>query len=152
MPTITSMNTLPDMRALNPALQQQPMTPSTQAASSPATELVPDNKANAASVQMPTSVSVANDETVTEKDVDSMISTLNTQLEINASNLRFQRDEDLGKMVLGIYDATTDELIRQVPSESLLALSKQIGNYLDALDNLSSSADLPPGSLFDRLV
>lgn len=143
MQNITSISQMPDMRQLGALQQVQTQQPLT------AQPLVDQPEHHEELIK---EIPTIHETPVVESDVDDMLSTLNQQLEVNGSHLRFQRDDDLGKMVLGIYDTTTEELIRQVPSESLLALSKQIGNYLDALNNLPASGELPPGSLFDRLV
>ncbi|MBV2235520.1 MAG: flagellar protein FlaG, partial [Sterolibacterium sp.] len=46
-----------------------------------------------------------------------------------ASNLVFSLDDDSGRTVVKIIDAQTDELIRQIPSEEILALAKAIEEY-----------------------
>jgi flagellar protein FlaG len=43
-----------------------------------------------------------------------------------ASNLRFSLDRDTGKTVIKILDSETNEVIRQIPSEELLAISRNL--------------------------
>jgi flagellar protein FlaG len=43
-----------------------------------------------------------------------------------AQDLRFTIDKETGKTVVRIIDSTTDEVIRQIPSEEVLAISKAI--------------------------
>lgn len=43
-----------------------------------------------------------------------------------AQNLLFSIDEDTGRTVVKVVDKTTDEVIRQIPSEEILAISKAL--------------------------
>jgi flagellar protein FlaG len=43
-----------------------------------------------------------------------------------ASNLRFSLDKETGKTVIKIVDSQTNEVIRQIPSEELLAISRNL--------------------------
>ena len=52
--------------------------------------------------------------------------TINRQLQVVAPNLRFSVDEDTGKTVVRVVDTDTGEIIRQVPSEEVLAISRSI--------------------------
>lgn len=49
-----------------------------------------------------------------------------------ASNLVFSLDDDSGRTVVKIVDAQTEEVIRQIPSEEMLALAKAIEDYQSA--------------------
>lgn len=43
-----------------------------------------------------------------------------------ASNLQFSLDEDSGRTVVKVVDASTKEVIRQIPSEEILAIAKAL--------------------------
>ena len=43
-----------------------------------------------------------------------------------AQNLLFSIDEDTGRTVVRVVDAETDEVIRQIPSEEILSISKAL--------------------------
>lgn len=43
-----------------------------------------------------------------------------------AQNLLFSLDEDSGRTVIKIVDSTTDEVIKQIPSEEILAIAKAL--------------------------
>jgi flagellar protein FlaG len=43
-----------------------------------------------------------------------------------AQNLLFSLDEDSGRTVIKIVDSATDEVIRQIPSEEILAIAKAL--------------------------
>ncbi len=44
------------------------------------------------------------------------------------SNLEFSVDHDTGQLVVKIIDRTTKEVIRQMPSEEMLAIAKALDN------------------------
>ena len=52
-------------------------------------------------------------------------------------SVRFERDSDTNELVVKITDPETDEVIRQIPSEELLELSRHLeelrGNLVDTL-------------------
>lgn len=79
-----------------------------------------------------------------EKDtLNGMLDKVNRQMELNNSSLRFQTDESSGKMVVAIYDAATDEVIRQIPSEQALSTAQKLNEFMersksDPLDTSSS--------------
>ncbi|MDA0189672.1 MAG: flagellar protein FlaG, partial [Proteobacteria bacterium] len=43
-----------------------------------------------------------------------------------ASDIQFSIDEDTGTTVVKIIDRTTDEVIRQIPSEEMLDIAKAL--------------------------
>ena len=43
-----------------------------------------------------------------------------------ARNLQFSIDDDTGRTVIKVVDATTQEVIRQMPSEELLAITQSL--------------------------
>ena len=43
-----------------------------------------------------------------------------------AQNLRFSIDDDTGRTIVKVVDMQTDEVIRQMPSKEVLAISKAI--------------------------
>ena len=52
---------------------------------------------------------------------------LNDTLQSIHKNLQFSIDEDTGETVVKIVDTETHEVIRQIPTEEALAVSKSIG-------------------------
>lgn len=50
-----------------------------------------------------------------------------------AQNLRFSIDEDTGKTVVKVVDTHTDEVIRQIPSEELIAISRALNKLQGVL-------------------
>ncbi|HUT41818.1 MAG TPA: flagellar protein FlaG [Gammaproteobacteria bacterium] len=57
---------------------------------------------------------------------------LNGRMQEMQRSLRFSVDDDSGRVVVKVMDKNTDEVIRQIPSEQMLALMKHI-NDVDGL-------------------
>lgn len=43
-----------------------------------------------------------------------------------AQDLLFSIDEDTGKTIVKVVDASTDEVIRQIPSEEIISIAKAL--------------------------
>lgn len=83
------------------------------------------------------------------KTVEKTLSDLNQQMEVMNNYLRFEKDEDTNKMVIFIRDTETDEVIRQIPSDEFLAISKNISKYLEMRQQLSETVAVTPGLITD---
>lgn len=46
-----------------------------------------------------------------------------------ARNLQFKLDDDTGKTVVTVVDSSTNEVIRQIPSEELLVIAKALDTF-----------------------
>ena len=61
------------------------------------------------------------------EDVQSSVKALNDFVaSINSSSLNFSVDEDTGKTVVKVTDSATHEVIKQIPSEEILAVAQAI--------------------------
>jgi len=71
-------------------------------------------------------------------DLSRMIEKLNDYLRQNSLNLQFHHDDSSGRTIITVVDATTGEIVRQIPSEELLAMAQrmlveaQSGSLIDA--------------------
>ena len=59
--------------------------------------------------------------------VQESVEKLNKFISPYVTSLQFSVDEDLGKVVVRIMDNETEEVIKQIPSEDVLALTKALG-------------------------
>lgn len=50
-----------------------------------------------------------------------------------AGNLEFSLDEEIGKTIVKVIDASTNELIRQIPSEEMLDIARALDRLLGLL-------------------
>jgi flagellar protein FlaG len=69
-------------------------------------------------------------------DVAKAVERLNELSSGSRRNLRFRVDESSGRTIITVINAVTKEIIRQIPSEELLAIAatlEQSGGMIDAL-------------------
>ena len=88
---------------------------------------------------------------VASSDMDVLVENLNAQLEKLNNYLRFEKDEDTEKMVIMIKDSETNEVIRQIPSEAFLEISRNISEYLEANKKFNQNS-FPPGLITNEQV
>lgn len=63
-----------------------------------------------------------------EKDVTEAVAELNQFVQSLDRELQFSIHKDSGKTVVKVVDAETDKVIRQIPSEEILAISESLEN------------------------
>lgn len=64
---------------------------------------------------------------LTAEQVEQMVKEVKQVVEQVAQNLRFSVDESTGRTVITVTDAATKEVIRQIPSEEMLAVARALG-------------------------
>ncbi len=80
-------------------------------------------------------------------EVDLLMQNLNTELKQLQNYMKFERDRDSQNIVVFIKDSKTDEVIRQVPTEEFLAISKNITQYLEMRQQRFEKISPPVGLL-----
>lgn len=75
-------------------------------------------------------------------ELEEALKDVNQQLEVARQSLQFSVDEDLGRTVVKLVDGKTGEVVRQIPSEELLAIAKRLRGHKDP----------PAGLLFELEV
>jgi flagellar protein FlaG len=93
-----------------------PSSPFTSTASAPATVTPPHGQTDAAAI--PASASA--------KQLQQAMEEVRTAVARHAQDLEFSIDQDTGRTVVKVLDGATHELIRQFPSEELLAISRAL--------------------------
>jgi len=68
-------------------------------------------------------------------EVENIIKEMNEFIQIFNPRIAFELDKETGKTVLKIIDAQTKEVIRQIPPEELLRISKRISELLGLIIN-----------------
>jgi flagellar protein FlaG len=63
---------------------------------------------------------------VTAADVEKAVRRLNELMSSQQRNLAFHVDELSGRTVITVLDATTNEVVRQIPAEEVLAASRAL--------------------------
>lgn len=89
---------------------------------------------------------------IQNKEVGQLIEDVNFQLEQVTSYLRFEQDKDSERMVIFIKNGETDELIRQIPSQEFLRISKNISQFLEMQQQSSKTVATPVGLIADLEV
>ncbi|MDX1346914.1 MAG: flagellar protein FlaG [Thiomicrorhabdus chilensis] len=105
------------------------------------------NEAVAADIKALTSPEV-NDLTnsgLKDVELNGLMDNINVQLKTLNSYLRFEKDEETDRMVILIKNGETDEVIRQIPSQEFLTISKNITNFLEMSRQLSEKMAPPLG-------
>ena len=74
---------------------------------------------------------VAEQVKVSREAFERVVSELEAYVQNAQRNLDFQVDDRTGRVVVKVIDATDDSVIRQIPSEEMLAVSQRIQDYLD---------------------
>lgn len=59
-------------------------------------------------------------------EVDAAIEAANQSMRTVATNLKFEKDTTTGKTVVRVIDSETQKILRQMPSEEMLAMSKAL--------------------------
>lgn len=63
------------------------------------------------------------------QQIDQAMEQMREALPPVARNLQFSLDEETGRSVVRVVDSTTNEVIRQFPSEELLAIAKALDKF-----------------------
>ncbi len=68
-------------------------------------------------------------------EIENVIKEMNQFIQIFNAKIAFEIDKDTKKTVLKIIDAQTNEIIRQIPPEELLKISRRISELLGLIIN-----------------
>lgn len=63
---------------------------------------------------------------VSDKDIEKEVQNLQEFSKLQGWTVNFSVEKDLDQVVIKVMDANTNSMIRQIPSEELLAISKRI--------------------------
>jgi flagellar protein FlaG len=121
------------------------------------------NKSNEVSLELNQSSSSPGVSKETPKNGQESIDSLNQSLSMNTASLRFKIDKEADRVVIQVVDSETGELIRQIPSDEMLSISKRLGEYLASIHSKGesshqsiepnlSSKDEAKGVLVDRRI
>lgn len=91
--------------------------------------------AAAKEVALPQAISAAQqqDAVPSQAELDNAVSSLNEHMQSIRRDLNFSVDEDSGRVVVKVVDTETNEVIRQIPSEEVMALARGIKDYSNRL-------------------
>ena len=72
---------------------------------------------------------------VTQEAVAAAVQAANDYVQAVSTSIQFSLDEDSGRTVVKMVDRETEEVLRQFPSEEMLAISKSIDRMQGLLIN-----------------
>lgn len=68
----------------------------------------------------------ATNSTISPQELQEAVDSMNDFVRSLRNTLNFSIDKDTGRTVVKVIDQATDEVIKQIPSEEMLAISKAI--------------------------
>lgn len=71
---------------------------------------------------------------VTQEQLEEAVSHLKEYVQNQQREMDFSVDDQTGRFVVKVYDSQTKELIRQIPSEEMLAISRHLIEALEQQD------------------
>jgi uncharacterized FlaG/YvyC family protein len=74
----------------------------------------------------------------TQTDPEKLLEDMNKALKDKNIEAVYLKDEETGKTVLQLKDMTNNEVIKQIPSEKMLAVSQEITKFLDTYNKKGS--------------
>ena len=104
-----------------------------QVQSTPIQEGRPRQAKTAVSEQVVEAKAAPKVEKIESADIDAAMEELRGFIEGLGRDLSFSRDEGLQKSIITVFDSNTKEVIRQIPSEEVVAIARQIKTDLDEL-------------------
>ena len=100
-------------------------------ASGPEGQVLPaGGKATAQSVEIKAPPKVPEFE---PKDLDKAVQDLQAYVDGLGRDLSFRRDESIDRSIITVRDSSTNQVVRQIPGEEVIAISRQIKEDLNAL-------------------
>ena len=101
-------------------------------------ETRPSNSAEKAAVQRQSfAVDVAEveaqevDVELSQKALEKVVSQLNAYIQNTQRDVDFSVDDSTGRVVVRVVDSVSEEVIRQIPSEEMLAISRHLVESLE---------------------
>ncbi len=105
-------------------------------------EQASSNDANATNTSVDPNLILEKVNVTEEQDVSELAKQLQESVDKYTKmqkNLRFTTNDDPACRVISVVDTTTDETIKQIPTEEALALMKRMGDLYDELQTPTSS-------------
>ena len=68
---------------------------------------------------------------VSREALDKVVSELKAYVQNSQRNLDFHVDDRTGRVVVQVVDATNDSVIRQIPSEEMIALAHRLQDFME---------------------
>jgi flagellar protein FlaG len=73
-----------------------------------------------------------------DRDLQAAVESANNAVRQMATNLQFETDQSTGKVVVRVIDSETQKVLRQMPSEEMLALSQSVNGMRGMMIHLKA--------------
>ena len=123
--SITSLGQRPAQTMDTLVQSQKSQTPARPVAQGESSAETRDSQANA-SASARASSSPTGNSTVAPEELQKAVDSMNDFVSSIRNPLNFSIDKDTGPTIVKVIDQTTDEVIKQIPSEEMLAIAKAI--------------------------
>lgn len=70
------------------------------------------------------------------RDLESAVTKLNDHIQLVQRDLHISVDDDTGKTIVKVMDSESGDVIRQIPSEEVIAISQALSENLDRVEGL----------------
>jgi len=122
-----------NIQSIQPGLAAAPVERKSTEVSSSQTATKPLSLAEVETTKSNAAAAQKTDQATADKQLQKAVQNLRDAVEPLARDLRFSVDKDTGQTVVKIIDSSTDDVIRQIPSEEALAIAKELGEYTKSL-------------------
>ena len=75
--------------------------------------------------------SAAEQQQISRQAIERVVSELEAYVQSAQRNLDFHVDDKTGRVIVKVVDPTNDSVIRQIPSEEMIALSHRLQEFMD---------------------
>ena len=72
------------------------------------------------------------------EELQDAVARINDHMQVVRRNLQFNLDDASGETVVKVIDTDTEEIIRQLPSEEALKISRQIESFVEGANLISA--------------
>lgn len=90
-----------------------------------------------------------NGQVAKQSELHEAVNRINTYVQSVQRDLSFSMDETSGHTIIKVIDSESGKLVRQIPSEEVLALATFIQS---ASDTGSTGGEIPPGMIFSDSI
>lgn len=66
-----------------------------------------------------------------DRDLEEAVALLNVNVQAWSTHLKFEIDEEAGRVIVQVIDAQTGDVVRQLPSEEAIEMSRSLGRLQD---------------------
>lgn len=88
-------------------------------------------------------------QSVSKPEIREAVSQVNDFIQRVQRDLSFSMDEGSGETIISVTDSESGKLIRQIPSEEVLALA---GILKESADSTAAAGEIPQGILFSKIT